>query len=206
MAGISVSGTGEITGTPDTISVDLGVSVLGNTVDEATSKAADAANALIDSLKSNGVDPKSITTTNYSIYPEYDYRNDAQVLLGYRVNNTVRAKISDVTNSGSVIDDASKVAGDSVRVNGISFSIEDDAEMVEAAREAAWNDAFKKASQLAELSGQKLGPVISISESVSRPPVPIDFARLEAADGATPIEPGTASVSIGLQVEFSFSS
>ncbi|HEY5891331.1 MAG TPA: SIMPL domain-containing protein [Acidimicrobiia bacterium] len=206
MAGISVSGTGEITGTPDTVSVDVGVSVLGNTVDEATSKAADAANAVIDSLKANGVDPEAITTTNYSIYPEYDYRSDAQVLLGYRVNNTVRAKISDVTNSGSVIDDASKAAGDAATVSGISFSIEDDAAMVEAAREAAWNDAFKKASQLAELSGQKLGPVISISESVSRPPVPIAYENLQAADGATPIEPGAASVSIGLQVEFSFSS
>lgn len=206
MAGISVSGTGEITGTPDTISVDLGVSVLGDTVDEATSKAAEAANALIDSLKSNGVDAEAITTTNYSINPEYDYRAEKERLVGYRVNNTVRAKISDVTNSGSVIDDATTAAGDAARVNSISFSIEDDAEMVEAAREAAWNDAFKKATQLAELSGQKLGPVVSISETVSRPPIPVDFASLEAADGATPIEPGTASVSIGLQVEFSFSS
>jgi len=206
MAGISVSGTGEITGTPDTVSVDLGVSVLGNTVDEATSKAADAANAVIESLKANGVDAAEITTTNYSIYPEYDYRSDSQVLLGYRVNNTVRARISDVTNSGSVIDDASKAAGDAAMVSGISFSIEDDAAMVEAAREAAWNDAFKKASQLAELSGRALGPVVSISETVSRPPVPVDFARIEAADAATPIEPGTASVSIDLQVEFSFGS
>lgn len=206
MAGISVSGTGEITGTPDTITVDLGVSVLGDSVEEATTSAAQAAQALIDSLKANGVDPKSITTTNYSIYPEYDYRNESERLLGYRVNNTVRAKISDVTKSGSVIDDATSAAGDAARVSGISFSIEDDAKMVEGAREAAWNDAFAKASQLAELAGRKLGPVVSISETVSRPPVPIDFARLEAADGGTPIEPGTASVSIGLQVEFSFSS
>lgn len=205
MAGISVSGTGEITGTPDTISVDLGVSVLGDTVDEATSRAADAANALIESLKGNGVDPKNIATTNYSISPEYDYQAEQERLIGYRVNNTVRAKISDVTNSGSVIDDATKAAGDSARVNGISFSIEDDAAMVEAAREAAWNDAFAKATQLAELSGLELGPVVSITETVSRPPVPMEFARLQANDSATPIEPGTASVSIELQVEFSFS-
>lgn len=77
--------------------------------------------------------------------------------------------------------------------------------MVEAAREAAWNDAFAKATQLAELSGLELGPVVSITETVSRPPVPMEFARLQANDSATPIEPGTASVSIELQVEFSFS-
>lgn len=206
MPGISVSGTGEITGTPDTISVDLGVTVIADTVDEATSKAAEAANALIDSLKASGVDEKAITTTNYSINAEYDYRAETERLVGYRVNNTVRARISDVSSSGSVIDNATRAAGDAARVNGISFSIEDDAEMVEAAREAAWNDAHAKASQLAALAGRELGPVISISETVSRPPVPVDFARLEAADGVTPIQPGTASISIGLQVEFSFSS
>lgn len=204
--GISVSGTGEITGTPDTLSVNLGVSVRGETVEEATTEAASAATALIDSLVANGVEREDITTTNYSIHPEYDYRNDSQRLLGYRVTNTVRAKITNIGESGSVIDDATSAAGDAVTVNGISFSIEDDAGMVEAAREAAWNDAKAKAEQLASLSGQSLGAVISISETVSRPPVPIDFARLEAADAAaTPIEPGTASVSISLQVEFAFS-
>src|SRR5690606_16222358 len=95
-------------------------------------------------------------------------------------------------------------AGDAVKVNGISFSIEDDAGMVEAAREAAWQDARAKAEQLARLSGRELGPVVSITETVSRPPVPVEYARLAAADTSTPISPGTATVAIELSVEFSF--
>lgn len=203
-SGISVSGTGEITGTPDTLTINLGVSVRGDTVQAATAEAAEAANSLLASLTSNGIPEDSITTTDYSIFPEYDYRNDTQVLLGYRVNNTVRVKISDVDQSGNIIDDATAAAGDTVKVNGISFSIEDDAGMVEAAREAAWNDARAKAEQLAQLSGRELGPVISITETVSRPPVPVEYARLAAADASTPISPGTATVSIQLSVEFSF--
>jgi uncharacterized protein YggE len=73
-----------------------------------------------------------------------------------------------------------------------------------AAREAAWNDAKAKAVQLAKLAGRKLGPVTSIAETVSRPPRPMEFARLQVADASTPIQPGSASVSISLQVEFGF--
>ena len=204
-AGISVSGTGEVTGTPDTVSVDIGVSVLADTVGEATAEAAEKADAVINSLVSNGVDPDDITTTNYSIYPEYDYRSDTERLIGYRVTNTVRAKIRDVSEAGDVLDDATAAGGDDVRVSGLQFSIEDDAEMVEAARDAAWNDALAKAQQLADLSGQTLGAATSITETLSNPPPPIAYAQaaFEGADAlATPIEPGTAAVVIGLHVQF----
>lgn len=202
--GISVSGMGEVTGTPDTVEVGLGVSVLGETVDEAAATAAEKAQALIDALTSNGVAEEDITTTDYSIYPEYDYSSNEQRLIGYRVSNTVKAKIRDLDSTGAVLDAATAAGGDDVVVNGLSFSIEDNDELVAAAREAAWNDAMTKASQLAELSGQTLGEATTITETVSMPPIPIPYAAEAAADRAveTPIEPGTSAVTITLQVQF----
>ena len=207
--GISVSGMGEVTGTPDTVEVDLGVSILAPTVDEATALAADKADALIAALTSNGVARDDITTTDYSIYPEYDYSNNAERLLGYRVANTVRAKIRSVQDTGAVLDAVTAAAGDEVRVSGLRFSIEDNAELITAAREAAWNDAFAKATELAQLSGQTLGAATSITETVSNPPVPIPYATDDmggAERALTPIEPGTSAVTITLQVEFAFES
>ncbi|MCZ6630850.1 MAG: SIMPL domain-containing protein [Actinobacteria bacterium] len=204
-SGISVSGTGEVTGTPDTVTVNIGVSVRGETIAEASALAAEKADALINSLTSSGVDPDDITTTNYSIWPEYDYRNNREKLIGYRVDNTVRAKIRDVGEAGNVLDSAVEAGGDAVRVNGLSFSIEDDTEMIEAARQVAWNDALAKAQQLADLSGQTLGPAITISESFSRAPTPIPYETLAfdtAASVETPIEPGTSAVTISIQVQF----
>lgn len=204
--GIAVTGMGEVTGTPDTVEVDLGVSILAATVAEATSLAADKADALIAALTSNGVAREDIATTDYSIYPEYDYSTNAQRLLGYRVSNTVRAKIRNVQETGAVLDSVTTAAGDEVRISGLRFSIEDNAELITAAREAAWNDAFAKATELAELSGQALGAATSISETVSNPPVPIPYAADEAGAerAVTPIEPGTSAVTITLQVEFAF--
>jgi uncharacterized protein YggE len=203
VSGISVTGMGEVTGTPDTVQVGLGVSVLAETVDEAAATAAEKAQALIDSLTSNGVLEEDITTTDYSIYPEYDYSSNQQRLIGYRVSNTVRAKIRDIGSTGTVVDAAVAAGGDDVTVNGLSFSIEDNDELVAAAREAAWSDALAKATQLAELSDQTLGDATSITETVSMPPIPIPYAE-EAADRAagTPIEPGTSAVTITLQVQF----
>ena len=191
-SGISVSGMGEVTGTPDTVEVGLGVSVLGETVDQAATTAAEKAQALIDSLTANGVAEEDITTTDYSIYPEYDYSSNEERLIGYRVSNTVRAKIRDLDSTGAVLDAATAAGGDDVVVNGLSFSIEDNDELVAAAREAAWNDAMTKANQLAELSGQTLGEATTITETVSMPPTPIPYAAEAAADRAveTPIEPG----------------
>ncbi len=207
--GISVSGIGEVTGTPDTLQLDIGVSALADTVDQATAVAAERATAVISALTSNGVAEDDITTTDYSIYPEYDYSGNQERIVGYRVNNTVRAKLHDIENAGTVIDAATAAGGDEARVNGLNFSIEDDAELISAAREAAWNDALAKATQLAELSGQTLGAATSIVETVSNPPIVFPYAADETAggDGATtPIEPGTSTVSIGLQVEFGFES
>jgi hypothetical protein len=161
------------------------------------------ADALISALTDGGVDPKDITTTDYSIYPEYDYSTNKELLVGYRVSNTVRAKIRNVDDAGSLIDAATAAGGDDVRVSGLQFSIDDDAELVEAARTAAWDDALAKATQLAELSGQELGQAISINETVSSTPPPVYYAEA-AGDGAreTPIEPGTSAVTISLSVNF----
>ncbi|MGH8913539.1 MAG: SIMPL domain-containing protein [Acidimicrobiia bacterium] len=205
--GISVSGVGEVTGTPDTLQLDLGVSALADTVDQAAATAAERAQAVIAALTSNGVAEEDITTTDYSIFPEYDYSNNTERIVGYRVNNTVRAKLHDIDGAGTVIDAVTAAGGDETRVNGLNFSIEDDAELIADAREAAWNDALAKATQLAELSGRELGAATSIVEIVSNPPIPFPYAR-DMAGGAetaeTPIEPGTSTVTIDLQVEFGF--
>ncbi|MGH8946402.1 MAG: SIMPL domain-containing protein [Acidimicrobiia bacterium] len=202
--GISVSGTGEVTGAPDTLTIDLGVSVLGETVAETTTRASERADALIEALISGGVAREDITTTNYSIFPEYDFRGQQERLIGYRVNNTVRAKVHDISTAGDVIDSAVAAAGDEATVSGLNFSIEDDTELVEAARTAAWEDARAKAEQLASLSGQTLGEVTAITETMTSTPPPIPYFDERAAGdaAATPIEPGVSTVAISLQVDF----
>ena len=56
---IAVSGTGQVTGEPDTLIIDLGVQVLRPSVGEATGEAARLAQAVIDALKAQGLPTKT---------------------------------------------------------------------------------------------------------------------------------------------------
>jgi len=206
--GITVSGVGEANAVPDMVEIDVGVSVLADTVQDATNTAAERAEAVMSALKASGITVEDVTTTEYSIRPEYDYSENKQRLMGYRVSNTVRATHRDITATGPLLDSISSAGGDETRVNGLSFGVADETSLLADAREAAWNDARSKAEQLATLSGHTLGKAVSITETVQGPVVPMP--RMLAADMATserastPIQPGTSSVKVTLQVEFGF--
>lgn len=200
---ISVSGTGKVAGVPDTLVANLGVSVVRPSIDVATGDAADLAQGLIEALTSHGVAEEDIQTNNYSISPEYEYANNSQKLIGYRVTNTVTAKIRDLDTAGETIDAATAAGGSDVVVQGISFDIEANDDLIVAAREAAWNDARSKATQLAQLAGVNLGKAVSIQESTTPSSPPIPYAAEDMAGGAsTPIQPGEQQVSVVIQVQF----
>jgi len=203
-SGIAVTGTGEVSGTPDTLTMTFGISVLSDSVSVAVTDAAALTDELIAALEANGVAEEDIQTANFSIFPEYDYSGEQQRLVGFRVDNSVVTKIRDIDSAGDVIDSAAAAGGDEVIVSGVSFSIEDDAELVEAARANAWADAEAKAQQLAELSGVTLGEPITIAETLSTIPAPLfrGDAVEEMAALSTPIEPGQQQVAVTLNVRF----
>lgn len=204
-SGINVTGQGRVTGTPDTLTITLGVSVLRDTVGQATGDAGTRADAVIAALKAGGVAEADIQTANYSIYPEYEYSERGQRLLGYRVSNQLLVKVRDLDRAGEVIDAATAAGGDDAVVHGLSFSIEDNQALLEAARTAAWNDAEAKARQLARLAGVVLGRAVSITETIqfdSRPIFFEEFSRASFDAAATPIEPGQSEVAVVIQVTF----
>jgi len=205
-SGINVSGQGKVTGKPDTMTVSLGISLLRPTVDAATAEAAAKATEIINALKGAGVAEDDIQTSNYSISPEYDYSGTQQRLLGYRVQNEVRVKIRNMDAAWTIIDAATTAGGDATIVNNLAFSIEDNAELLQMARTAAWGDAEGKARQLAQLAGLELGAAVSITESITyeTPPIYYDraMAATEAGSAPTPIESGTQDVIVNIQVTF----
>jgi len=202
--GISVSGEGKVSGAPDVAVLTLGVSALAPSVKDARDQAATAMDGVVDSIKGNGVDEKDIQSTQFSVQPEYTWRDSNQVLTGYRVTNIVTAKVRDIDNTSKVIDDAVAAGGDLTQVQGISFTIDDPDQLRDEARQEAVADAKAKAQRLAELSGVGLGKVMSISESSSVPSVPLSYGGIVApATGpgvSTPIETGEMDVVVTVQV------
>ena len=207
--GISSNGTGRAFGEPDIALVSVGVNVQRDTVAQARTDAAAAQQAVIDSVKANGVADEDIQTTGYSVYPQYDYppNRPQGEIVGYVVNNQVTVKIRDISKTGAVIDDATEAGGNDAVVQGVNFTIDDPTELQEAARREAVEKAREQAQQLADAAGVTLGDIVSISEGGGFIPPPSTGGRsLDSAQvPETPIEAGQVEVNISVSIQFAIS-
>jgi len=207
--GITVTGQGEVSVSPDVARFTIGVEVERATVAEARDAAAQAAGAIVEALKEHGIAEEDIQTQQLTIYPVYEYSRDERPrIVGYTVSNLVSVTVRDLDRVSEALDAAIEAGGDATRLHGISFEVENREEAIERAREAAMEDARRKAEQLAALAGARLGPPTFISESASTPPtvIPFDVAERGAAAVETPIEPGTTSVTAVVTVRWALES
>ena len=202
---IHVAGSGSVVTEPDIATLNLGVSVERETVAEAREEAAIAMAAVIEALKANNIAENDLQTANFSIYPQYDYTDNGRVLRGYRVDNTVRAKVRELESLSDIIDTAAEAGGDVVIVNAIRFTIEDPTALQNEARALAVKNAQAKAETLAAASGVTLGKPVSITEVTSdgSTAVVAESAALAAdARSSTPVSPGELTIIVSVTIVY----
>ncbi len=206
---ISISGTGEVAAAPDMAFVNSGVTSQGATAAEALAANTAAMNELITTLKAAGIESRDIQTSGFSVNPNYVYSdardaNGYQLppkISGYQVYNTVNVRVRDLATLGAVLDKAVTVGANTI--NGITFSVADPAPLLDEARKLAFADAKKKAGLYAEVAGETLGDIESISESqgYSQPePYMMRAVAADAAASPVPVETGELTFSINVQV------
>lgn len=197
---ISTQGTGTVNGSPDTVSIVLGVETRAADASTALTDNAERAAALIETIKARGVREQDIVTTNLSVQPEYQ---PGGRIGGYTVTNQVTATLRDVARSGDLIDAAAGAAGDAIRVQHLTFSIADDSALRAQARDRAVAQAERQAQQIADAAGAELGAVQSIVETPEITAMPFPQAR-SLADSATstPIEAGSQELSVSVSVTY----
>jgi uncharacterized protein YggE len=85
----------------------------------------------------------------------------------------------------------------------VSFTNEDPAPTIEAARKKAVADAIAKAGTLAQAAGVGLGRVLEITDqNVAPAPMPIRAKAFDAAGAAVPVQAGENSYRIQVTVTF----
>ncbi len=205
--GISVSGEGQVTATPDLATISLGVQAKAGTVAQAQAIASDAMNKIRLVLATTWETGKEIQTSNFNFSPVYNWDKDTnrQYLDGYQVTNSVTVKVRDVTKAGTIVDAVATAGGDVTQVQGISFGFSDPTTYVDQAREQAMKSAIAKAKQMATLAGVTLGKPVYITENGGYAPMPpVFYGKAMAADsaGATPISTGETTISSSVQILF----
>jgi uncharacterized protein YggE len=201
---LSVSGSGSVDVVPDMAIVQLGVETQADTASQALSENSDQMNGLINALESAGVSSQDIQTQRIQLQPVYQQPTSGQQnqtppkIVGFSASNVVEVTIRNLNNLGDLLDAAVSSGGNTI--NSIRFQVSNPQTALDQARENAMNDAQHKAEQLASLAGVELGQVMTISESSSTPPTPVVVSAAREQAAAVPVQPGTESIQVNVQV------
>lgn len=203
---LTVQGTGNATGTPNLLTISVGIDVTAPSAQASLVDDNSKATAVTTALKQGGILDKDVQTSDLSINPNY---NSNGTITGYQVTNTLTAKLHDFSSAGSVIDAIAGAVGNAIRVNSLTFSVEDPRAIENQARNQAVHEAVSHAKSMAQAAGERLGPICSLSDQtpVQRSPVENGFGTAAGASSfpapAVPLESGTQESSAQVSIVYS---
>lgn len=199
---ITVVANGQASATPDTLTITIGVTVSDPTASAALSDANQQAATLANSLKSSGVTPADIQSTDFSINPT---TNLSGAITGYQVSNTLLVTLHQLAGAGQAIDAAAASVGNAIRVNGLTFSVSDTGNVDGRARADAVETAAAHARAMTAAAGESLGRICSISDSTTSPAPYLATGAPNAPSSAqaVPLEAGTQQANAQVTVVYS---
>lgn len=203
---LSVSAEGTSEARPDMATINLGVTTEGQTAQAALQENARRMTALTQALRRAGIAERDIQTSNVSVYPQQQYRENLPPLItGYQANNTVTAKVRNVNNVGRVIDAAVGAGGNTI--NGVSFSHADPDAQLDLARRDAIAEARRRAELYASALNMRVVRIVAVQEGGGySPPMPMAMERYAAdavaAPPPTPVAPGEIETRVSVSVTF----
>ena len=197
---VTVSASGTVRLVPDKATVSFGVTTQEQTAELAQSRNSEAVQKVIDVLTGRGIDEKSIRTTNYSMYPQYDWSDGGeQRIIGYQVSTTMTVQDQDIDEVGALL--SACVAAGINDVNSVSFLCSGYDEAVAASK--------AKAEALAEAAGKKLGEPVTITEGWQDTSArygrnaDVAYAAKESAVVAGPVlQPGETEIMANVTVTY----
>lgn len=199
---VMVAGHGSVEVAPDRAEISTGVVSEAATARGALSANSAAMRKVIDGLKAAGLSASDIQTQQFQISPRYrTYKDRAQEIEAYSVRNQVTVKVREIARLGEIIDQVVTLGAN--QASSITFIVSDAERRKDEARKLAVENAMHRARLLAEASGAKLGPVLTITEEVMgpRPPRPMQ-ARSSLSAESVPIESGSETLSVRVEVAF----
>jgi len=200
---ISVTGTGIARLAPDIVLITLGVHTQGTDVAEAVSENNQRAAGVMEVIRQAGVADADIGTANFSVYTQqqFDATGTPTGEILYSVDNNINVTLRQIAELGDLLEAALRAGANSVQ--GVTYSVEDPTEALDAARLEAMRDAQDQAQQLAAAAGLQLGPVQTVGEP-SYYPVPVYAAPSygKGGGGGVPTTAGTLEYTVQLSVVY----
>jgi len=201
-ATITVTGSGQVEGTPDTATFTIGV-------DTTASKAVDALEqnnaqvaALEQSLEQSGVALKDMQTSSLDLSANTNSRGR---IINFSADDELNVTMHDLTKLGAALDAAVQATGNGVTLGGISFSVSNQSALLASARSQAMLAASTEATQVAAGGGLTLGPIAKITDQENASQQ-LYYSNLNTfaptASASVPVQPGQQQISVQVTVVY----
>lgn len=205
---ITVQWEGKTDVKPDIFTFTISANEKWATTKEVNDLLATKLSQAKDILKKNWVADKDITSTNISVYPNWEYTNNTSVQKWFQGNHGLTVKVRNIESAWAIIDNVSTVNW--LLVQWGSYDVDDKEKALESARKDAFENAKAKAEQLANLAGVKLWKPMSITDMTQNYPQPIPMYAAgremavdqKAAAPSTEINPGETTYTMQVNVMF----
>lgn len=197
---VTVSGEGSVRAKPEVAEISAGVTSEAKTPREAAEANANTMNGVIAAIREAGIADSDIRTARYSVAPVYASkgRGDAQQVVGYRMSNYVRIRITDLDRTVELLDRI--IAAGATNISNVEFSPSNPTALKDQARADAFADARRRAELYAKAAGGHLGRAISVQEHEGGAPQPMGLRA--AAPSSSPVMPGEDVLSVMVSVTF----
>ena len=202
---LRVSGEGKLAVQPDQANIKLGVLTEDNELMKAQEQNAAAISNVKKALNAIGITDQQIQTSDFTIFPQYDFVDGKQIFRGYRVEHILGITVDEIENTGLVVDTAVNNGANTIR--GIHFEAENQSELYQQALSLAVMDAYKKAETIASaLRVQLISTPLSVAEGTLGMEQPVSFQSSTFVKSAvsTPIQPGTIDIVSQITAEFTY--
>lgn len=222
----SVTGSGKATAIPDIAEFTFEVITQGGMdVSSLQLKNTEAANKVINFVKSEGVAEKDIKTEYYNVDPRYQTYNcrinpvipntsansvaescPPPSIVGYTITQSVSVKIRDFSKIGDIM--GGVVTNGANQVGSLSFTVDDITKVQAQARAEAIAKAKAQAEEVASAGGFKLGRLLNIQEGYNPYPVYKTLnaaAQMSVSSVATPspsIQAGSQEIDVSVTMQY----
>ena len=200
-ASITAVGSASISVPPDLARVDVGVNTQAATAQAASQANAALASTVIMALQSLLGSSAIIKTVNYSLSPVYNNPplGQSATIIGYSVNNTVEATLTDLTKIGQTVDTAIQNGANSVQ--GISFDLQDRNPPTAQALKTAAASAMSQAAAIAAGLNVHTGAVLHATEGVTLIPQVVGVSGGGSSPVTTPVQTGLVVIQASVTLE-----
>ena len=223
---LSVTGVSSTEVSPDRVTISFAVESQEKTAQQATQANAGVTTLVIEALKEAGLSESEISTSNYNIYPVYEYAEMPleciqygegnqvqqycpppalkQILVGYKAVNGIVLESAELDGVGQWIDAAVEAGANRVDYLYFYVSAQRQDEIRNNLLAEAVQDARGKAAIALGPLGMEIVDVLSInldSYPIIYPKRGYEYAA-DAPSTTTPIIPGAQEVSVTIHATF----